>query len=79
MGKRANPMAVKAALTYEIDEAATALGKSPATNAANVSLEPRVPDAAQRMKVGFGPSVTRADDQKVTHAALDLKATATQN
>lgn len=31
MGKRANPMAVKAALTYEINEAATALGKSPAT------------------------------------------------
>jgi hypothetical protein len=31
MGKRANPMAVKAALTYEVGEAATALGKSPAT------------------------------------------------
>ncbi|WP_424176583.1 helix-turn-helix domain-containing protein [Yoonia sp. TsM2_T14_4] len=31
MGKRANPMAVKAALTYEISEAAKALGKSPAT------------------------------------------------
>jgi hypothetical protein len=31
MGKRANPMAVKAALTYEIGEAATALGTSPAT------------------------------------------------
>ncbi len=31
MGKRANPMAVKAALTYEIGEAARALDKSPAT------------------------------------------------
>jgi hypothetical protein len=31
MSKRANPMAVKAALTYEIGEAAIALGKSPAT------------------------------------------------
>jgi hypothetical protein len=31
MGKRANPMAVKAALTYEVSEAAKALGKSPAT------------------------------------------------
>ncbi|MEY8120782.1 helix-turn-helix domain-containing protein [Falsihalocynthiibacter sp. BN13B15] len=31
MNKRANPMAVKAALTYEIGEAAAALGKSPAT------------------------------------------------
>ena len=31
MGKRANPMAVKAALTYEVGEAAKALGKSPAT------------------------------------------------
>lgn len=31
MGKRANPMAVKAALTYEIGEAERALGKSPAT------------------------------------------------
>lgn len=31
MGKRANPMAVKAALTYEIGEAARTLGKSPAT------------------------------------------------
>lgn len=31
MGKRANPMAVKAALSYEIGEAAQALGKSPAT------------------------------------------------
>ncbi len=31
MGKRANPMAIKAALTYEINEAAAALGKSPAT------------------------------------------------
>jgi len=31
VGKRANPMAVKAALTYEVDEAAAALGKSPAT------------------------------------------------
>ena len=31
MGKRANPMAVKAALSYEINEAAQALGKSPAT------------------------------------------------
>jgi hypothetical protein len=31
MGKRANPMAVKAALTYEIGEAAAALGKSSAT------------------------------------------------
>ena len=31
MGKRSNPMAVKAALSYEIGEAAQALGKSPAT------------------------------------------------
>ena len=31
MGKRASPMAVKAALTYEVGEAAKALGKSPAT------------------------------------------------
>lgn len=31
MGKRANPMAVKAALTYEVGEAAKAMGKSPAT------------------------------------------------
>ncbi|UWQ91974.1 helix-turn-helix domain-containing protein [Rhodobacteraceae bacterium M382] len=31
MGKRANPMAVKAALTYDINEAAAALGKTPAT------------------------------------------------
>ncbi len=31
MSKRANPMAVKAALTYEVAEAAKALGKSPAT------------------------------------------------
>ncbi len=31
MGKRANPMAVKAALTYEVGEAAKVLGKSPAT------------------------------------------------
>ena len=31
MGKRANPMAVKAALTYDINEAAVALGKTPAT------------------------------------------------
>lgn len=31
MGKRANPMAVKAALTYEVGEAAEALGKSTAT------------------------------------------------
>lgn len=31
MGKRANPMAVKAALTYDIYEAAKALGKTPAT------------------------------------------------
>lgn len=31
MGKRANPMAVKASLTYTIDEAAQALGKNPAT------------------------------------------------
>lgn len=31
MGKRANPMAVKAALAYEIDEAAAAVGKTPAT------------------------------------------------
>lgn len=31
MSKRANPMAVKAALTYEINEAAIVLGKSPAT------------------------------------------------
>ena len=31
MSKRANPMAVKAALSYEIGEAATALGKTPAT------------------------------------------------
>ncbi len=30
MGKRANPMAVKAALTYDINEAAKALGKTPA-------------------------------------------------
>ncbi|OUS34124.1 hypothetical protein A9Q94_17295 [Rhodobacterales bacterium 56_14_T64] len=31
MGKRANPMAVKAALTYDINEAAAAVGKTPAT------------------------------------------------
>ncbi|MFT6944925.1 MAG: hypothetical protein ACJAUW_001503 [Yoonia sp.] len=31
MSKRANPMAVRAALTYEVAEAAKALGKSPAT------------------------------------------------
>lgn len=31
MSKRANPMAVKAALSYEIGEAAFALGKTPAT------------------------------------------------
>ncbi len=31
MNKRANPMAVKAALTYEVGEAAKALGKSNAT------------------------------------------------
>ncbi len=31
MGKRANPMAVKAALTYDINEAALALDKTPAT------------------------------------------------
>ncbi len=31
MSKRSNPMAVKAALTYEIGEVAAALGKSPAT------------------------------------------------
>jgi hypothetical protein len=31
MGKRANPMAFKATLTYEINEAAAALGKTPAT------------------------------------------------
>lgn len=31
MNRRANPMAVKAALTYEIGEAAAVLGKSPAT------------------------------------------------
>ena len=31
MGKRANPMAVKIALAYTIDEAANALGKNPAT------------------------------------------------
>lgn len=31
MGKRANPMAVHAALSYEIGEAALALGKTPAT------------------------------------------------
>ncbi len=31
MGKRANPMAVKSALTYNINEAAFALGKTPAT------------------------------------------------
>lgn len=31
MGRRANPMSVKAALTYEIGEAAAALGKSTAT------------------------------------------------
>ncbi len=31
MSKRANPMAVKAALTYEIGEAAMVLGKTPAT------------------------------------------------
>ena len=31
MSKRANPMSVKAALTYEVGEAADALGKTPAT------------------------------------------------
>jgi len=31
MAKRANPMAVKASLTYEVSEAALALGKSKAT------------------------------------------------
>ena len=31
MSKRANPMAVKAALSYEVSEAALALGKTPAT------------------------------------------------
>ncbi len=31
MGKRANPMAVKAALAYDINEAARALGVTPAT------------------------------------------------
>lgn len=31
MSKRANPMAVKASLTYEVGEAAAALGKSEAT------------------------------------------------
>jgi len=31
MGKRANPMAVKAALTYDINEAARALGVTPPT------------------------------------------------
>jgi len=31
MGKRANPMAVKAALSYEVEEAACALGVTPAT------------------------------------------------
>jgi hypothetical protein len=31
MSKRSNPMAVKAALTYEIGEAAIALGRTPAT------------------------------------------------
>ncbi|SHK90303.1 hypothetical protein SAMN05444414_102193 [Roseovarius marisflavi] len=31
MSKRANPMAVKSALTYDVSEAAKALGKSPAT------------------------------------------------
>jgi hypothetical protein len=31
MGKRANPMAVKAALSYEVSEAAKALGKNEAT------------------------------------------------
>jgi len=31
MGKRANPMAVKAALSYDINEAARALGVTPAT------------------------------------------------
>jgi hypothetical protein len=31
MSKRANPMAVKSALTYDVSEAANALGKSPAT------------------------------------------------
>jgi len=31
MSKRANPMAVKAALTYEVNEAAATLGKTPAT------------------------------------------------
>jgi hypothetical protein len=31
MGKRSNPMSVKAALTYDVIEAACALGKTPAT------------------------------------------------
>lgn len=31
MGKRTNPMAIKAALSYTINEAAQALGKNPAT------------------------------------------------
>ena len=31
MSKRANPMAVKSALTYDVSEAAKAFGKSPAT------------------------------------------------
>ncbi len=31
MSRRANPMAVKAALTYDVNEAAAALGKTPAT------------------------------------------------
>lgn len=31
MSKRANPMRVKAALVYDVEEAATALGKTPAT------------------------------------------------
>lgn len=31
MSKRANPMAVKSSLTYTVEEAAHALGKSPAT------------------------------------------------
>lgn len=31
MGKRSNPLAVKSALTYNINEAAFALGKTPAT------------------------------------------------
>ena len=31
MSKRANPMAVKDALTYTVDEAASSLGKTPAT------------------------------------------------